>query len=49
MRQANKRTVTYDGEGGKTVINNRKRNLKDVNSGTKVGNALRGLFGRGNR
>ena len=49
MRKANKRSVTYDGDGGKTVVNNRKRNLKDVNSGTKVGNALRGLFGKGNR
>ena len=49
MRQANKKSVTFDGAGGKTVINNRKQNLRDLNSGTKVGNALRGLFGKGNR
>ena len=49
MRQANKKSVTFDGIGGKTVINNRKQNLRDLNSGTKVGNALRGLFGKGNR
>ena len=49
MRQANKRSVTFNDAGGKTVINNRKENLRDLNSGTKVGNALRGLFGKGNR
>lgn len=49
MRQANKKSVTFDSTGGKTVINNRRQNLRDLNSGTKVGNALRGLFGKGNR